>query len=514
MALHWLHSPTGHSTAESAVVKAFLVGGKTAGSANQPDAPNVWFGDEFVRPRFTPAYWMSLIEHSTRLKRCIEEIARSAVGLGVEAVPPPEYGPTIKKKRNLKLQVQRDMELLRRFIQKPNPSFEPLSEILYRVEYDYHGSGNGYMEVVEDERVAGAAVVSVDHVPCIGVRVNRTRDKLVRILGHSQTKIYFRRFGDEDPAHKYIDKTTGEFFAEWPADRPIHNRGTSIIHYKQYCPFDDYYGQPTVVSASNAVAGNKLVAIWNINFLKNNAHIPIAVVVENGNLSPDSIEQIELFTSRDGAGVQNAGKVMILQPDMTKLAVGGNLKIRIETLKMGITDDASFLEFKDSNNMEIQEAFGLSDIFIGGGGGTNSTTRNAATLRQLTQEHVVEPRTAYHENPLNVGIAPKIGEGLARFQVRRAANLDALQQAGVVGKLKDALTVNDVRRVAAKLIQDKELEPVDDELGDVPLAALSKVLDAMLRQKRQEALPVETLGSKATSGAGPTPTLKWLFQIH
>lgn len=500
MALIGLFSPQNSALAEHNVVKALLVYGK-ADSGNEPDAPSgTWFGESFVKPYYTPSYWMDFTKFSTRLKRCIEEAARSAVGLGIEAVPAPGHDPA---RRNLDLALQRDITAMERFITKPNMSFEPLTEVLYRVEYDYHGSGNGYLEVVEAGRAAGAQVINADHVPCVGVRVSRTRDRYVRLMANGR-KIYFRRFGDMDPSHTYINKDTGEFYAELPADVPFTSLGTSIIHYKQYCPFDDYYGQPTVVSASNAVIGNKLASIWNINFLRNNAHIPIAVVVENGNLSPDSIEQIELFTSRDGSGISNAGKVMVLQPDMSKLTAGGQLHIRIEPLKMGVNDDASFLEFRDSNNMEIQEAFGLSDVSIGGGGGTNASTRNVAALRQITHEHVIEPRTTYHENPLNVGLAPKIGTGRACFYIHRAANLDALQQAGVLSKFKDGLTVNDVRRVAAKLLQDKEIQPVQDRLANIPIAELPELM-------RRETIQVTQATEPAGTAAGPTPTLKWLY---
>ena len=508
MALNWMLSSANPGAAEYHVVTALTIFGKSD-SGNEPDAPaGTWFGEAFVRPFYTPHYWMDFTKFSTRLKRCIEEIARSAVGLGIEAVPAEKAQ---KRRRNKDLAVDRDIEEVKRFITKPNMSFEPLAEVLYKVEYDYHGSGNGYLEVVEDGRQAGSKVVNADHVPCIGVRVNRTRDRYVRLLSNGR-KIYFRRFGDPDPTHTYINRDTGEFYEEIPEGVSLSALGTSIIHYKQYCPFDDYYGQPTVVSASNAVIGNKLASIWNINFLKNNAHIPIAVVVENENLSPDSIEQIELFTSRDGSGISNVGKVMVLQPDMTKLTAGGNLKIKIEPLKVGINDDASFLEYRDSNNMEIQEAFGLSDVSIGGGGGTNATTRNVAALRQITHEHVIEPRTVYHENPLNVGIAPKIGTGMAQFRIRRAANLDALQQAGVVSKLKDVLTVNDVRRVATKLLQDEELEPIQDELANIPITALAETM-----RKTTELALAETYAQgrgQATVKADPTspsPTLKWLY---
>ena len=465
---------------EENVVKAIVLRSAsepmlTAPSGNSlDDAQMPYLGDSWVKPRFTPYYWMALIEHNTRLKVCVEEGARASVGLGAEAVPLDYLKPSLARRRNLRIRVQTDLDALNIFIRRPNQDIEPLWEVLYKVEYDRLGSGNGFIEVVEDERQAGQRVVSLYHVPCVGVRVNRNRDRYVRILNANGTKVFFRRFGDADPTHAFIDRETGEFYTAWPSKLPESRKGTAIHHMKNYCPLDDYYGQPVVVSAVSCVVGNRLIAIWNINFVNNNAHVPCAVIVEGGNLSAEAKEHLQIFLNRDAKGVSNAGRIIILEPDMNSMGLKGEVKIKIEPLKMGISDDASFQEYRDANNMEVQEAFGYADVMIGGGGGTNATTRNAATLRQISQEHRIDPVTVSYECVLGV-ICTRVGNGQAKVQIHRASNMDNLQVAGVVGKLKDALTVNDVRRIGAKLLQDKELVDVD-ELGDVPIVMFPGIL--------------------------------------
>tara|TARA_B100000519_G_C14221224_1_gene427661 strand:+ start:163 stop:1089 length:927 start_codon:yes stop_codon:yes gene_type:complete len=273
-----------------------------------------------------------------------------------------------------------------------------------------------------------------------------------------------------DPNRRFIDKETGEFFASWPSKLPETRKGTSLIHFKSYCPLDDFYGMPTVVPAVNAVVGNRLSALWNINFLHNNAHIPLAVVVENGNLSPDSLEQIELFLSRESKGISNAGRIMVLQPDMNRLMQGSNLKIRLDPLNIGVSDDASFLKYRDNNATEIQETFGLSSILLGLGGAQTRATANAA--KQVSISNVIHPRSKTWEYVLNSTIAARVGGGMGQIILTKATNLDSLQQASVIQKLMPALTLDDVRAHASELLQDSELTPLKGAFGKLPIATL------------------------------------------
>jgi capsid portal protein len=478
------------------VIKAITIRGRTRvfteleHSANESDAP--YFGGGFIQPRFNPHLWVSLLEQSTRLKRCCEVLSRNTCGLGASARLHPEAASASRGRRNTTNVVNADVVKLQRLMDNPNPIFEPITEVFYKVEYDYHSSGNGYLEVVEDGRESLKEIVSLLHVPCINVRIHKDRSRFVRILSHTKKRIYFRRFGDDNPAHRFIDKDSGHFHETWPSDLPESQKGTALIHFKSYCPLDDYYGMPTVVPAVNGVVGNKLASTWNINFLHNNAHIPLAVVVENGNLSPDSLEQIELFLSREAKGVTNAGRIMVLQPDMDRLMQSGNLKIRLEPLKVGVNDDASFLEYKSSNSQEIQECFGLSGILLGLGGAQTRATANAA--KQVSVSNVIHPRARTWEYILNATISRRVGRGLAEIVLRRTSNLDALQLASVIQKLMPGLTLDDLRAHAAELLQDEQIAPFDDALGKTPLAILrgvsseAVVLDDFL-ERLEGALP-------------------------
>lgn len=478
------------------VIKAITIRGRNRtfseleGSANEKDAP--YFGGNFVQPRFNPNMWVGLVEQNTRLRRCCEVISRNTCGLGAKARMHPEAKSATTNRRNLRNDAQRDVGKLQRLLDNPNPIYEPITEVFYKVEFDFHASGNGFLEVVEDDRTSGEEVVSLLHVPCLNVRIHKDRDKFVRILTHTNRRIFFRRFGDDNPAHRYIDKDTGQFYENWPQELPAARRGTALIHFKSYCPLDDYYGMPTVVPAVNAIVGNKLASTWNINFLHNNAHIPLAVVVENGNLSPDSLEQIELFLSREAKGVSNAGRIMVLQPDMDRLMQSGNLKIRLEPLKVGVNDDASFLEYANYNSTEIQECFGLSSIMLGLGGAQTRATANAA--KQVSVANVIHPRTRTWEYILNATVSKNVGSGLCEIVLTKTSNLDSLQQAAVIQKLLPGLTLDDVRAHASELLQDEQIAPLDGNIGKLPIAALKGLSSESIQiedflEQLEDALP-------------------------
>lgn len=454
-----------------AMVKAVVLGVKKQAespqaSADEPDHDRL-FGNQFAAPRFTPRMWLQLSEHSTRLRRCMETLARNAVGLGVRAVVAPSIAAQVSGKRNLAIRATRDVQALTKFLMRPNDRRDPITEVLFKAEYDVQGCGNGYLEVVEVDREALQGVVALNHVPAADARVSVMLDKYVRIMPRSGKKIYFRRFGDPDPARRFIDRDTGQFYASWPSELPFFRRGTSIIHVKTYNPLDDYYGLPPVVSAVDAVVGNVLVGKWNLNFMHNNAHIPMVVIVENGNLSPDSLEQIDLFTSTEAKGIQNAGRVMLLQPDLDKQINGANLKIRVESVKMGIGEDASFLKFRGENDKEIQEAFGLASILLGTGDAQTRATANAA--KQSTLEQVIGPRTAHWEWVLNAEVVPQVINDSVALKLRRPTNLDDLQKASVLQKLMSGLSVDDVRRQVAELAQDESIQELGTDEAKIPI---------------------------------------------
>jgi len=418
---------------------------------------------EYFVPTFCPETWIGLSYHSTRLKRCVEAMARQSVGLGANAYVPKGNKP----RRNLDAAAERDRRELQLLLDAPNPRI-PTQEVLYRVESDRQSGGFGCLEILELGNTAGGSILGLNHVRTTGVRIHKSRDLYLRTSpsgdSGSAKKTYFRRFGDPNPAHRYLDSEKGAFHPSWPASLPTSRQATALLLVDNYSPMDENYGQPTAVSALTAIVSNHMIAMWNINFLNNNASIPLAVIVEGGQLSTTSREYIEAYLRAEGKGIRNTGRALILEPD-AKSALGGvQVKIRLEPLQLGVQEDASFLKLREFNDEEIREAFGLASIFLGKDNSAQS--RSAGAARQVSQEQVVEPVTKLWEFVLNTNIAMRVGQGGAKVRITRPINMDMNAMAGVVYRMRDALSVNDMRHFSTMLMQlPEDLPEADDGLA-------------------------------------------------
>jgi hypothetical protein len=148
------------------------------------------------------------------------------------------------------------------------------------------------------------------------MRVNPERTRWVQAL-HSdtyraagQTTIqyggrYYRVFGDDDPARRFIDRLTGVFYSTWPGgkDFPESRKGNAIIHACSYNPLDPYYGMPVQVPALQAIMEDDMTAKFMCAFLEKGTQVPILFIVEKGQLTPASSEKIEALFNSDSKGL-------------------------------------------------------------------------------------------------------------------------------------------------------------------------------------------------------------------
>lgn len=497
---------------QSFVVKALERHNPGQHRGEEPDILAPLFG-RFVRPRFDPAEWQQHMERSTRLKSALEEIATASVGLGVYGVPDPMELEVLgdKPAKNRRKALLDSARAITTFCQSPKRgSYLPLAWELQKAEIDFLSSGNGYIEVIEENYEAGNNVIGLSHIRAPYMRVNPTRTQWVQgvqyslygsgrdtsdlpVAVHSN---YYRVYGDADPSRRFINRKTGEFFDSWPSELDESLKGTAVLHAASYNPLDPYYGMPVQVPALYAIMENEAIAKFMVGFMESGTQVPLLIIVEGGNLTSDSMEKIEVLFNSDTKGLDSNGRAAVIQPTIHGL-IGQQAKIRVERVELGVKDFAPLLGRKSVNDGEILESTRMSGVFIGGGEGAQATTRNAAVLKQLSFEHAIEPRAAFWEALLNNGVAPKISVG-GHFHCRRPKNLDPLQVASLMQKMKDGLTINDMRQAVKTLVQGVDMPTINlGEYGDVPMGILAEKLKADLSE---EVSPPENAGpgAKAT----------------
>ncbi|MCC6311574.1 MAG: phage portal protein [Trueperaceae bacterium] len=417
------------------VVKALLLGGGEGapGESRQIlEDPFADLGGEIIEPPANPLVWASAMERNTRLHRAIHTYARNTVGLGWEIVPVIDVNDETPQ-ADLDRIAEETARLEALFLH-PNREM-PFTTLMYLVKIDEEATGNGYIEVTRNN---AGEIDGLYHAASHTIRIRTGGRGFVQIRGTEQR--YFKHFGDE----RAIDAITGREAAG--GGLAPERRATELIHFKIYSPRSSFYGLPRFVAAAPAIAGNRLAAQRNVAFFENDAVGRLAITVSGGRLTADSIDMIRQFLAK-GKGPENAHRVMVLQSESKKIGIGDTkAQINVVPLTVGVTEDASFLGYRQANDEEIREAFGIAKVFFT----TEDVNRaTAAVSRQITNEQEFEPDRLDKEFRLNHTIlhARPFEAELVEFRFKRPKISDPVDRARIedLYARHGALTPNDLR---------------------------------------------------------------------
>lgn len=494
------------------IVKVLLLGGgdveKAKDDSSEGSKKSKQLGDfqqivgEFVPPPFNPSIWAQTLKVNTRLARCVRTFARNTVGLGwsIEPIHPV----TEETPKEVREAIREQTAALRSFFNRPNPLM-PLSEIFYLEKVDEEATGNGYVEVVRNN---GGKIVRLFHVPSVTLRKRIIKDgQKVEVSGFVQIrgsqKRYFKDFGDR----RVMDAISGKY-SEGENGVPPERRATEIIHFLIYDPSSSYYGAPRYAPSATAIAGNRQAAIRNVNFFENDAVPRMALLVSGGKLNAESMQQIEDFVRAKGRGVENAHRVMIVQVEPYKVGFQqqGKVMVDLKPLTVGVTEDASFSQYREANDEEVREIFGLGQIFFKAEGANRA---NAQVSREITNEQELEPDRLAKEYVINQTIVDDIlfqmmgatgdedEEELeeyrkkiqVRFRFARLTLTDPLDEARMNQMYASlgAVTPNELREAIGKPAYPKDYFFADKPLP-IAMAELTAGLALAIAQKPEEAI--------------------------
>lgn len=493
------------------IVKVLLLGGveKSGGGKEEPPPKTKQLGDfqqivgEFVPPPFNPAIWAQTLKVNTRLARCVRTFARNTVGLGwaIEPIHPV----TEETPKEVREAIKEQTHALQAFFNRPNPLM-PLSEIFYLEKVDEEATGNGYVEVVRNN---GGKIVRLFHVPSVTLRKRIIKEGTkIEVSGFVQIrgsqKRYFKDFGDR----RVMDAFTGKY-TDGDEPLPPDRRATEIIHFLIYDPSSSYYGAPRYAPAATAIAGNRQAAIRNVNFFENDAVPRMALLVSGGKIGAESMQQIEDFVRAKGRGVENAHRVMIVQVEPFKVGFQqqGKVMVDLKPLTVGVTEDASFSQYREANDEEVREIFGLGQIFFKAEGANRA---NAQVSREITNEQELEPDRLSKEYVINQTIVDDILFQMmgatgdededdleeyrkniqVRFRFARLTLTDPLDEARMNQMYASlgAVTPNELREAIGKPPYPKDYFFADKPLP-IAMAELTAGLALAISQKPEEAVP-------------------------
>lgn len=311
--------------------------------------------------------------------------------------------------------------------------------------------GNGYLEVLRNRK---QEIDGFAHLPGHTMRV-RPAGGFVQT--RSGKKVYFKEFGDD----RDIDYETGKEGASDPK-----KQANEVIHILEYSSRSDYYGIPQYVSATPAILGSREAAEYNYYFFVNNGVPRFAVLVNGGSLSKDSEKYIREYLEANTCGVTNAHKVLVIEAalndQVTMRANTRGVTVQLKPLTVGVTEDASFLKYRQANDDEVRGTFRLHPIFLGQVKDVNRA--NAIEARKLGEEQVFRPLRRTLNYILNATIVADMGIQNWRFRFRSMELGDPSEQAEEISLLARAggYTINDIRR-------ERNLEAIEAPWADMPL---------------------------------------------
>lgn len=338
-------------------------------------------------------------------------------------------------------------------------------EILYKVAKDRFTMGNGYLEI---GRNLDGSVGYLGHIPAQGMRIRRLRDGYVQYVG--KRPIFFRNFGDQTTKNPFDS-------------RVIPNE---IIHYKKYSPVDNYYGVPEVVSAIDAIAGNRFATQYNIEYFENKA-VPRYIVKTKGvRLSLEQKEELAKFFE-SLKGVHHRVLIFPL-PNSEKS------DLILEPVETG-KQEASFTDYTKVNVQTIlaRHRVPLNRLGVTEG----SSLAGSRDADKIFRESVCSPEQRVFEKMIN-RILKELTQAFV-FKLTKYTLTDEDQQSIIDERdMKSGALLPDERRTKIGL------PPRPDGNGDEPLDLRALQL---LAQESAEKLQTKALASQEkTAAMKPAPT--------
>lgn len=448
-----------------------------------------------LEPLYNPEALTRLSESSDILQQCIDAYKTNIVGFGVNF----EYDIDVdKENEEVKAALDREWVRYENFFKYCNLD-ESFISIMKKVIDDKERIGWGALEVVEDLTGSPAGL---EHIPAHKIRLcKREREaisvktiiqdkngeemeisimkkfrKFVQIVDNE--KVYFKEFGDP----RTLNCRTGMYDDATPPD----DKASSIIFFHIYCPYTSY-GLPRYIGQLLNIQGNRKAEELNYTYFMDGRHMPMAIIVENGKLTEDSVNLIS-----ESKGDKARHKYLILEAEGLEndVQIGDDdakskVSIRLEKLAEMLEKDGLFQEYCKNNRDKIRSAFRLHPIYTGES--QDYTRATADTARQVTEEQVFQPereeiafkfnntlkRTLQIKKVSMKFAAPSISD---KVEIAKAVSPYVMAGAATPNMLVDALGD----------LLGKSFEPFEEEWANKPMQLLLKEIEIETKERKGE----------------------------
>lgn len=253
-----------------------------------------------LEPLYNPESLTRLSESSDILQQCIDAYKTNIVGFGVDF----EYDIDADKEgEEVKAALDREWARYENFFKYCNLD-ESFTSIMKKVIDDKERIGWGALEVIED---MSGVPAGLEHIPAHKIRLCKRETKAIPVATVIQDengeeieisilkkfrkfvqivdneKVFFKEFGDP----RIMNCRTGMYDDDTQPD----DKASSIIFFNVYCPYTPY-GLPRYIGQLLNIQGNRKAEELNYTYFMDGRHMPMAIIVENGKLTEDSVNTI------------------------------------------------------------------------------------------------------------------------------------------------------------------------------------------------------------------------------
>ena len=448
-----------------------------------------------LEPLYNPESLTRLSESSDILQQCIDAYKTNIVGFVVDF----EYDIEADKEgEEVKEALDRDWDRYENFFKYCNLD-ESFTSIMKKVIDDKERIGWGALEVIED---MSGVPAGLEHIPAHKIRLCKRETKAIPVATVIQDengeeieisilkkfrkfvqivdneKVFFKEFGDP----RIMNCRTGMYDDDTQPD----DKASSIIFFNVYCPYTPY-GLPRYIGQLLNIQGNRKAEELNYTYFMDGRHMPMAIIVENGKLTEDSVNTIS-----GAKGDKARHKYLILEAEGLEndVQIGDDevkskVSIRIEKLAEMLEKDGLFQEYCKNNRDKIRSAFRLHPIYTGES--QDYTRATADTARQVTEEQVFQPerddiaftfnntlkRILLIKSVSMKFVAPTISD---KAEIAKAVSPYVVAGAATPNMLIDALGD----------LLGKSFEPFEGEWADKPMQLLLKEMEIQKGNETKE----------------------------
>lgn len=440
-----------------------------------------------LKPSFNPYSLMRLPNENNTLRQCVDAMVTNVESFGHRL----EYvGPEGEEDND---EVKAEKLRIESFLENPNDEYS-IMELRERRRRDLETFGYCFVEVGRDIK---NEIIMAHHVPAHTMRLTKkdkedtevdiflTREgesikqkvkkrfrRYVQEVG--TRRVYFKEFGDPRP----IDPETGLV----EPDLAIEDQATEILMDNLYAPGHPY-GMPRWINQLPAVLGSRESELTNLQFFKDNAIPAMAILVSGGQLTENSVEEIEEHI-QSTKGKKSVHRVMVLEAtgEEEAASVDGSIpapKLDIKPLAGERQSDALFQEYDKHNQKKVRSSFRVPPIFIGLSEDMTYATAEASLV--MAEGQVFGPERNKVDDLFNKHLLTREGRTPKYWQFRsnppRIANpstvLRAISQFEQVG----ALTPNVSIGIANELF-DLNIKHIQDDWGNYPFKIVMQLVQS------------------------------------